>query len=125
MVLLRLHEDGTLEYVNCGHVQPRICSDAGVSRLETSNVPVGLVREAEYATGIATLRPGWRIILVSDGITEAEDAQGESFGDEGLDAASHCDDMQSILQRMTDFCAGHPANDDCTIVQVIFSGPSS
>jgi sigma-B regulation protein RsbU (phosphoserine phosphatase) len=125
MVLLRLHEDGTLEYVNCGHVQPRMCSDAGVSRLGQTNLPVGLIGGAEYATDTVTLRPGWRIILVSDGITEAEDAQGESFGDEGLDAASHCDDLLSILQRMGDFCAGHPANDDCTIVQVIFSGPSS
>jgi hypothetical protein len=27
-----------------------------------------------------------------------------------------------VLQRMADFCAGHPANDDCTIVQVVFTG---
>jgi hypothetical protein len=26
---------------------------------------------------------------------------------------------------MADFCAGHPANDDCTIVQVIFTEPST
>jgi hypothetical protein len=25
---------------------------------------------------------------------------------------------------MADFCAGHPANDDCTIVQVTFTGPA-
>jgi serine phosphatase RsbU (regulator of sigma subunit) len=102
-----------------------LCSDTGVSRLEQSNVPVGLLDGAEYTVGNVTLRPGSRIILVSDGITEAEDAQGESFGDERLDSASLCGELPSVLQRMADFCAGHPANDDCTIVEVVFSGPSS
>jgi sigma-B regulation protein RsbU (phosphoserine phosphatase) len=105
-------------------VQPRLCSDTGVSRLEQSNVPVGLIGGAEYTTGTVTLRPGWRTILVSDGITEAEDAQGEFFGDERLDSASFCGDLSGVLQRMADFCAGHPANDDCTIVEVVFSGPA-
>ena len=46
MLLLRLHQGGTLEYLNCGHVQPRLCSDAGVSRLDQSNVPVGLLERS-------------------------------------------------------------------------------
>lgn len=125
MLLLRLHQDGTLEYLNCGHVQPRLCSDAGISRLEQSNVPVGLLEGAEYMVGVATLRPGSRLILVSDGVTEAEDAQGEFFGDERLDSASLCGALPEVLQRMADFCAGHPATDDCTIVQVMFSGSAS
>jgi serine phosphatase RsbU (regulator of sigma subunit) len=125
MLLLRLHQDGRLEYLNCGHVKPRLCSDAGVSRLEQSDVPVGLLDGAEYTVGNVTLRPGSRVILVSDGITEAEDAQGEFFGDERLDSASLCGDLPDVLQRMAEFCAGHPANDDCTIVQVVFTGPAS
>lgn len=42
MVRLRLYQDGNLEYVNCGHVYPRLSSDGGVSRLEQTNLPVGL-----------------------------------------------------------------------------------
>jgi serine phosphatase RsbU (regulator of sigma subunit) len=122
MLLLRLHREGTLEYVNCGHVQPRLCSDAGLSRLELGDVPVGLFAAAGYTVGVVSLRPGWRVVLVSDGITEAEDAQGESFGDERLDTASLCAGLPGVLQRMAEFCAGHPANDDCTIVQVVFTG---
>jgi serine phosphatase RsbU (regulator of sigma subunit) len=122
MVLLRLYQDGTLEHVNCGHVYPRMCSAGGVSRLEQTNLPVGLFDDAEYSIGLTALRPGSGVVLVSDGITEAEDANGEFFGDERLDSASLCADRQSILERMTDFCAGHPASDDCTIVQVTFTG---
>lgn len=120
--LLRLYQDGMLEYVNCGHVQPRLCSETGVSRLEKTNVPVGLLDGAEYATSTVVLRPGSRVILVSDGVTEAEDAEGESFGDERFDSAALCTNLPGVLQQMADFCAGHPANDDCTIVEVVFTG---
>jgi serine phosphatase RsbU (regulator of sigma subunit) len=58
---------------------------------------------------------------VSDGITEAEDAQGEAFGDERLDSASHCGDLPGVLHRLAEFCAGHPADDDRTIVHVAFT----
>lgn len=122
MVLLRLHQDGTLEYLNCGHVMPRLCSEAGVCRLRQSNLPVGLIAGAGYSAGVVALQPGWRVILVSDGITEAEDARGEFFGDERLDSASLCADVSGLLQRMASFCANHPANDDCTIVQVVYRG---
>jgi serine phosphatase RsbU (regulator of sigma subunit) len=125
MLLLRLHQDGRLEYLNCGHVKPRLCSDARVSLLEQTNVPVGLLDGAEYTVGDVALRPGARVILVSDGITEAEDAQGEAFGDERLDSASLCGDLPGVLERMAQFCAGHPANDDCTIVQVAFTGSAT
>lgn len=124
MVLLRMYQDGTLEYINCGHVYPRMCSEGRVSRLDQTNLPVGLFGSAEYMMGTATLRPGSGVILVSDGITEAENTNGDFFGDERLDSASVCSGLQSVLERMTDFCAGCPANDDCTIVEVIFTGHS-
>lgn len=120
MLLMRLHDDGALEYMNCGHVQPRLCSNTAVVRLKTGNLPVGLIPEAAYVCGTATLQPGSRIILVSDGFTEAEDAQGNTFGEERLDTAASCSELQRIIQHMRDFCAAHPASDDCTIVQVSF-----
>lgn len=122
MLLLRLHEDGILEYINCGHIQPRICSGTEVVPLETANLPVGLFGDAEYTAGVTTLHPGWRVVLVSDGFTEAENEQGEFFGEERLDSAVVCSDLQRVLGNMVTYCAGHPASDDCTIVQVSYSG---
>jgi phosphoserine phosphatase RsbU/P len=124
MLLLRLHEDGTLEYMNCGHIQPRVCSGASISRLETANLPVGLIDAAEYTTGITKLRVGSRVVLVSDGFTEAEDPQGEFFGEGRLDSAALCMEMERMLESMTEFCAGQPPGDDCTIVQMTYSGPA-
>ena len=124
MLLLRLHEDGVLEYINCGHIQPRICTGSQVVRLETANLPVGLFEGAEYTSGVKTLEHGWRVVLVSDGFTEAENAEGEFFGEERLDSAVECDDLQRVIAKMVAYCLGQPANDDCTIVQVTYDVPS-
>jgi phosphoserine phosphatase RsbU/P len=122
MLLLRLGTDGKLEYINCGHVQPRLCYNQEVSRLQKGNLPVGLFREASYTADTVLLPPGSRVILVSDGFTEAEDVEGNCFGEDGLDLAAVYPSLEDIRRRLTDFCGGYPASDDCTIVQVIFKG---
>ena len=122
MVVMRLHASGMLEYINCGHVQPRLCTAGSVVRMELANFPVGLLPTAVYSAATVTLQPGARVVLVSDGFTEAEDAQGNCFGEERFDEAVSCSELQRILQHMRDFCAAHPASDDCTVVQVAFSG---
>ncbi len=122
MLLLRLHEDGTLEYLNCGHIQPRLCCNQSISRLAIANLPVGLRRSAEYSSGVTKLSPGARIVLVSDGFTEAEDPQGDFFGEARLDATALCMDLEPMFQQMMDFCAGKPADDDCTVVQIHYHG---
>lgn len=122
MLLLRLQKDGSIEYMNCGHIQPRICSEGHVSRLQVANLPIGLIATAEYTTGTTTLQPGARITLVSDGFTEAEDPTGEFFGEDRLDTAVSSSEMHGVIEHMRHFCADHPATDDCTIVQVSYSG---
>lgn len=122
MILLRLHSDGRLEYMNCGHIPPRLCADGHVLQLPSASMPVGLLCDAAYEAGLTAVKPGSRIILVSDGFTEAEDAQGNFFGEERLDHATACGDIQLMLRRMREFCAEHPLTDDCTIVQVLYRG---
>ena len=122
MLLLRLHSGGSLEYINCGHISPRLCAAGQVTRLPNGNVPVGLIREASYTSGVTSMEPDSRLILVSDGFTEAEDAQGEFFGEERFDHASICGDIRSMLKSMREFCAEHPMTDDCTIVQITYRG---
>lgn len=122
MLLLRLGMDGRLEYINCGHVQPRLCYNQEVSRLQKGNLPVGLLREASYTADTVKLLPGSRVVLVSDGFTEAEDAEGNCFGEDGLDLAAVNSSLEGMRRRLADFCRGYPASDDCTIVEVIFKG---
>ena len=122
MLLLRLHRDGSLEYINCGHIEPRLCAGDSVRRLPTSNLPVGLLKHAQYEAGALCLAPNDRLVLVSDGFTEAENSAGDFFGDERFDHAARCPEIHSALQHMSDFCQGHPPNDDVTIVQLRYLG---
>ncbi len=123
MLLLRLHGDGRVEYMNCGHVQPRLCTGGQISQLTVASPPVGLLNTFTYEEGKATITAGSRLILVSDGFTEAEDAEGNFFGEERLEAVSLCGDIDGMLARMREFCRDHPANDDCTLMQITYLGP--
>ena len=122
MVLLRLRSDGELQYVNCGHIRPRLCDGESITNLDIANPPVGLLRAASFESAKLLMRPGERLLLVSDGFTEAEDLTGNFFGDEGLDRAARCEEIPEMLQMMQNFCAGAAATDDCTVVQISYRG---
>jgi phosphoserine phosphatase RsbU/P len=119
MVILKLGRDGVLEYINCGHIHPLLCSPSGVKYLDTSNLPVGLIEEAEFHSDTVHVEPGSRILLVTDGVTEAENVTGEFFGDSRLEEAAVCSNsLESIFERVQHFCGLAPANDDCTMLEI-------
>ncbi len=122
MLLLRLHSEGRVEYMNCGHVQPRLCIGGKISQLTVASPPVGLLQSFTYEEGALTVPPGSRFILVSDGFTEAEDAEGNFFGEERLEVVSLCGDIDGMLAHMRAFCRDHPATDDCTLMQITYLG---
>jgi len=120
MVLARLHKDGCLDYINCGHVRPRVSLGEEVFTLDEASLPVGLFAGTQFESAAVQLRPGSRVLLVSDGFTEAADLYGNFFGDEGLDLAARCSELSAMLGLLGDFCKGTPAGDDCTLVQLKF-----
>lgn len=123
LVLARLNREGTLEYVNCGHVSPILVRSSGVSRMEDAGVPVGLMPDATYTGTQVKMQPGDRIVLFSDGITEAQNAKGEFYGDERLQtAASSHSPVETILQSVIQFCAESAFEDDCTVVDLVYKG---
>ncbi len=123
VILTRLTREGSLEYMNCGHVSPILVRSNGASRLEDASVPVGLMPDAVYASATLKLQPGDRIVLFSDGITEAQNAKGEFYGDERLQAAatSHSP-VENLLQSVIQFCAESAFEDDCTVVDLVYKG---
>ena len=123
MIIVRLRADGDLEYVNCGHVPPVWICGNEVLRPGHGNLPVGLLADATYSSDHCQMKPGDRLILVTDGVTEAENARGDMFESERLEiVAGKSTSMEDIFTAVSEFCCGTPLNDDCTVVEVGYTG---
>lgn len=82
--------DGTLEYVNAGHLPPGIRRVNGSFEhvdAAATGVALGMFEQATYETRTLTIAPGEVFVLYSDGITEAENSSGVPFDEGGLEAA--------------------------------------
>jgi serine phosphatase RsbU (regulator of sigma subunit) len=79
-----LDPGGRLLYCNAGHNPPFVVGRSGVRRLDAGGPIVGCLEMASYATGSAQLEPGDRIVLFSDGVSEAFSRNEEEFGDDRI-----------------------------------------
>ena len=122
LLLARLRRDGELEYVNCGHVPPLLVCKGEVMRPPAGNVPVGLLADATFESASCQMKSGDRFIIVTDGVTEAENAMGDFFEDSRLEAAAaKSPTLEGIFSAVSEFCAGNPLNDDCTVVELCYT----
>ena len=120
LILLKLIPDGTVEYLNCGHLKPLLVGRDEVRRLEDNNLIVGIIPDAPYESHTLRLSPGDRILMTTDGITEAEDLAGEPFGEARLAETAKEQTLDQILARVESFASGVPFNDDCTMIEVCY-----
>ncbi|MFI5092375.1 MAG: SpoIIE family protein phosphatase [Candidatus Acidiferrum sp.] len=74
-----------LRYSNAGHNAPIVLHrDGSHERLEAGGGVLGVFPHQDFAAGAAQLAPGDRMILFTDGVTEASDRTGEEYGEERL-----------------------------------------
>ena len=84
---------------------------------------MGLLADAAYEGDHVQLKAGDRFILVTDGVTEAENAFGEFFDNERLEeVAAKSPTLEDIFGAVNDFCCGTPLGDDCTVVELQYTG---
>jgi len=129
MFYATLDASGHLRYVNAGHCPPLLVKAAGGAQLlRATGPPVGLLEEAVYEAAEIKLSPGDILVLYTDGITEAENSEGEYFGDERLRAAvlsssgRGCQELHESLDRaVTDFSQGAVQKDDMTMLVVEYN----
>jgi sigma-B regulation protein RsbU (phosphoserine phosphatase) len=117
----------SFRYVNCGH-NPALLFQAktrDVVPMNSSCFPVGMFDSVTCEINRADLAAGDILVLYTDGITEAENSQGEEFGMERLSAVIRRDSslsaeglMDNIFQSAEDFCQGVGFEDDATVLVV-------
>ena len=123
LIIVRLQRDGEMQYVNCGHVPPLLVCNHEVIRPSHGNLPVGLLADATYESDHCSLHAGDRLILVTDGVTDAENARGDFFGDSRLETvAAKSLAMEDIFSAVANFCGGTPLSDDFTVVELVYTG---
>ncbi len=77
-----------VQYASAGHNPPLLLRATGEAVwLPAAGAPLGMVPEMEYPVAELKLSPGDVLVAYTDGLNEAEDPQGEEFGEEGLEAA--------------------------------------
>ena len=126
-----LELDGRLSYVNAAHCPPIVVRAGGeLSTLDATGMPVGLMEAAEFGVAEERLAPGDKIVIYTDGVTEAQNAAGEFFGKKRLreivtaHAAEPCQAVHDAIQQaVTEFTEGSPQSDDITLVVLEFGGP--
>ncbi len=74
----------SIEYSNCGHVEPVLMRRGGFAKLNSTGVFIGLAADSHFDSKKAKLEKGDRIYIYSDGITEARSPSGSEFGGQGL-----------------------------------------
>jgi len=74
-----------LAYTCAGHNPPLLVgADGSVARLDKGGTVLGLFAKWQYESSEITFRTGDRLLLFTDGLTEAQAATGEEFGEERL-----------------------------------------
>jgi len=85
---------GNVVLTQAGHPHPMVMrADGSIERVGEGGLPIGLIPGAEFEDCSLTLRPGDRLFLMSDGITECPGPAGLDLGEEGL---------AQILTRLAD-----------------------
>jgi len=117
--------DRTLSFTNAGHNPPLLVHASGeCERLEDGGSVLGAFSEVEYAQGEITLQPGDRLLMFTDGLSEAVDTTSEQFGEERLTELM-CEhrhrgpeELKEILfDAVAEFC-GHAFRDDAALMVV-------
>lgn len=74
-----------LQYTSAGHSRPILINSSGaVERLDNGSALLGVFPDWKYQDSVLQLAPGDRLLLFTDGITEAAKLDGEEFGEERL-----------------------------------------
>ena len=121
-VIGRLDLDGTLVLANGGHCQPLLVSKAGIESIESTGPVIGMLPRPHWTSIVRRLDRGDRLVLYTDGVTEAADRSLNEFGTEKLTnvvaSAKDAIATTSAIARAVAEHAGPERQDDLTVVAI-------
>lgn len=122
---------GRFTYANGGHNHPLLATPGAspTTLPSTDGMALAVFDQQSFAERSVTLGQGQRLVLYTDGVTEAFDDDGDMFGEERLAALLAASEtngaeagaravLDAILERLEGFCAGAPQSDDITLIVI-------
>ncbi len=113
----------TFEYCNAGHPVPILFREGDCHSMESHGMPLGILPDAEYTSGELALRGDDVLVLVTDGVFETMNSDGELFGTEGvietIGSGDTGESIGSMMDRIWDTSEAHgegPTEDDKTLL---------
>jgi phosphoserine phosphatase RsbU/P len=117
-------QNHSLHYSNAGHENPYLVSAGSeTKRLSVGGIPLGMLPEFTFEQGTTPIEEHSMLVIFSDGVTEAMNAEEEQFGEARIAEvlARHKDAPASevidhLVAAVRNYTAGHPQSDDITVV---------
>jgi serine phosphatase RsbU (regulator of sigma subunit) len=125
---------GQLNYINAGHNPPYLYDGSGMTRLGSTSVFLGAFDGAPFTEASVELRDGARLLIFTDGITEAANPVDEEFGEDRLEMligergqTAPASLIEAGFAKVIKFCGKATPADDMTMMVVSRSSlrPSS
>jgi len=117
-------QGGTLHYVNAGHPPALLIrrGEKAVEHLATRSLALGLAEEIPYSSAAVSVAPGDRVLLYTDGVTEAANGSEELYGEARLEQSllAHADLpldalVEKAVQDLVAFRGSDAFDDDVNV----------
>lgn len=128
VLALTVDDRGNVHWSNAGHCSAILVRATGtVELLRPNSRPLGLFEDADFVEENCSLRPGDKLVMYSDGISEARNAEGEQLGERRLEEAAArlagkrtVDFFDALLAAVRDFVGDGSFDDDVTLLALGF-----
>ena len=131
MAVLNLRT-GELHYVNAGHNPPYVRTKDGYKMLAVKrNMVLGGLPNVKFKSEMLHMNKGDRLFLYTDGVNEAQNNEGEFYGNDRLktilnsDLQSPFDTLNQIKSDVADFTEGAEQSDDMTMLELLYCGEAT
>ena len=120
---------GNLTYSNAGHCTPVLLGEKPTPVEMDANIPVGIMSDWKFTSQSVTLKPSQTLFIYTDGLTEAENASHEQFGEERMMEVLAKSDasprllIENIIKEVHSFVRQAEQSDDLTMLAVQFTKP--
>ncbi|MFV0386447.1 PP2C family protein-serine/threonine phosphatase [Paracoccus sp. (in: a-proteobacteria)] len=125
------HRTGEMQMVQAGHPHPVLQHrDGRVTGLGSGGMPIGVFENPIFDEISFTMKPGERLLIASDGVTEAANPSGRQLGEDGLEAIMRTNSflnghafLESMAWSVSEYCRGQRL-DDMSAVLLEYRAPA-